>query len=133
MRHEHGLEEFPWLRISRPRRLTIGDLMVGVALAALGACGLSMTLRSQWSGGEQSAFGILVLIVLGLQVVQWGLASIPIRRVRAGMNTFLGIVSYFVAMVTYVCLFILAAAFPEGAVLVVVTMLVLVIYRTTWD
>ena len=49
------------------------------------------------------------------------------------MNTLLGIISYFLAMVTYVGFFVLAAASPEGAALVVVTMLVLVFYRTTWN
>src|SRR5437016_275087 len=105
MGRDQLLDEFDWLSISRPRRLTIGDLMVGVALAALGSCVLAVMLRSQWNDGQRAAFGILTLIVLGFQVAQWGLASIPVRRPRSGMNTLLGIVSSCLAMVTYVGLF----------------------------
>ena len=133
MGREDWLDQFQWLLISRPRRLTIGDLMIGVALAALGCFTLTVTLHSQLSGGERAAFGILALVLFAMQAAQWRLASIPTHRMRSGMNTLLGIVSCLVALSTFVCLFILAAAFPEGAALVVVAMLVLVVYLTTWD
>jgi hypothetical protein len=128
MGRDQLLEEFPRPSISRPRRLTIGDLMVGVALAALGAFTMTVTLRSPLSDGERAAFGILEPILVLLQAAQWGLASIPSRRVRPGRNTLLGILSCLVALSTFVGLFILAAAFPEGAALVVIMMLGLVAY-----
>jgi hypothetical protein len=133
MGRDHLLEEFDWLSISRPRRLTIGDLMVGVVLAALGSSTLTVILQSPLSDDQRTAFGVLALIVFGLQAAQRGLASIPIRRLRSGTSTLLGIACYSLAMLTYIGLFILAAAFPEGAALVVVTMLVLFVYLTTWD
>ena len=37
MAHQPPFDEFGWLSISRPRRLTLGDLMVGVAVTALTA------------------------------------------------------------------------------------------------
>ena len=45
----------------------------------------------------------------------------------------LGILSYMVGMTTFVGVFILACVFAEGAAYVVVTMLVLIVYLTTWD
>src|SRR5262249_14409419 len=108
-------------------------LMVGVVLAALGSFTMRLTFSSQILSGERAAVGILTLVLFGLQAMQWGLASIPSRRVRPDMDILLGILSYLVAMSTFVGLFILAAAFPQGAALIVVTMLVLVVYRTSWD
>jgi hypothetical protein len=133
MGREHLFDEFDWLSISRPRRLTIGDLMVGVALAAFGLFTLTTTIRSALNGGERVAFGILAMVLIGLEAAQWGIASIPCRRARPGLSTLLGILSFLVALATYIGLFVLAAAFPEGAAVVVIMMLVLVIYRTTWD
>ena len=133
MGRDQWLEDFPWFVLSPPRRVTIGDLMAGVVLAALGSALWAVALHSPWRDDQRAAFGILTLIVLGLQGAQWGLAGIKTRRPRPALETLLGFLSYFLAMVTYVCLFVLAAGFPEGAGLVVITMLVLVIYRTTWD
>jgi hypothetical protein len=133
MGHDPRLEPFPWHPVSRARRLTIGDLMVGVALAALGCGMVAVALRSSSSGGELAAFGVLTLFVFGLYAGQWALASIPARRLRPGIDTLRGVICYALAMATYVGLFILALAFPQGAALVVVTMLVLLVYQTTWD
>ena len=133
MGRDQLFEDFPWFVLSPPRRLTVGDLMAGVVLAALGSALWAVALHSQWRDDQRAAFGILTLIVLGLQGAQWGLAGIKSRRPRPALDTLLGFLSYVLAMVTYVCLFILAVGFPEAAGLVVITMLVLVIYRTTWD
>jgi hypothetical protein len=133
MGREQPFDEFRWLSISRPRRMMIGDLMVGVAVAALGCLTLTVTLRSQLSSGDRAAFGILVLVLFGLQAAQWKLGSIPAGGLESAMNTLLGIASYLVGMTMFVCLFILACVFPEGAAFVVVMLLILVVYLTTWD
>jgi peptidoglycan/LPS O-acetylase OafA/YrhL len=133
MGRDQLLEDFPWFVLSPPRRLTIGDLMAGVVLAALGCALWAVALHSQWSDDKRTAFGIVTLISLGVPLAQWGLAGIKSRRPRSGLDTSLGFLSYFLAMVAYICLFVLAIGFPEGGGLVALTMLVLVIYRTTWD
>jgi hypothetical protein len=133
MGRDQLLDDFPWFVISRPRRLTLGDLMAGVVLAALGSALWAVSLQSQWSDDQRAAFGVVTLIILGLQAVQWALAGIKTRRPRPALDTLLGFISYFLAMVIYLCLFVLAIGFPEGAGLVVLTMLVIVIYRATWD
>jgi hypothetical protein len=138
MGREARFQEFDWVSICRPRRLTIGDLMIGVVLAALGSALLAVTLQSSLSDDQRTGFGVFALFVLALTAAQRGLASIPGRRLRSGrlrsgLSTLVGIVAYLLAMLTYVGLFIGALLFPEGAALLVVTMLVLFIYLTTWD
>ena len=85
------------------------------------------------SNGDRAAFGILVFVLFGLQAVQWKLGSIPGGGLESARNTLLGIASYLVGMTMFVCLFILACVFAEGAVFVIVTLLILVVYLTTWD
>ena len=133
MGRDQLLDEFDWHSISRPRRLTIGDLMAGVVLAALGSALWAVSVHSEWRDDQRAAFGIVTLICLGVPMAQWGLASIKIRRGHPGWDALLGFLAYFLAMVAYVCLFVLAIGFPEGGGLVALTMLVLAIYRTTWD
>jgi hypothetical protein len=133
MGRERQLDEFRWLSIARPRRMMIGDLMVAVAVAALACLTLRATLHSQLSGGDQAAFGFLVLVLFALQAVQWKLGSIPGGALESARSTLLGIASYLVGITMFVCLFILACVFAEGAAFVVVTLLIVVVYLTTWD
>jgi hypothetical protein len=133
MGRDQLLEDFPWFTISRTRRLTIVDLMIGVVVAALGSSVLAVMLRSSWSDEHRAVFAVLALIVFGSLAAQRGLAAIPIRGLESTRSVVLGIVSYGLAMATYFCLFVMAAAFPEGAALVVITLLVLAVYLTTWD
>ena len=133
MAHEQPVDEFRWLTISRRRRMSIGDLMVGVAVTALACLTVTVTLRSSLPHGDRVAFGFLVLILFVLQTAQWKLSSIPSGASESWRNMLLGILSYMVGMTTFVGVFILACVFAEGAAYVVVTMLVLIIYLTTWD
>jgi hypothetical protein len=133
MGREQPLDEFRWLSISRPRRLMLGDLMVGVAVAALACFTLTATLRSELSDGDRAAFGMLVLVLFGLQAAQWKLGSIPTGGLESMKGTLLGIASYLVGMMMFVCLFVLACVFAEGAAFVMIALLILVVYLTTWD
>ena len=133
MGRDQLLDDFPWFVVSRPRRLTLGDLMAGVVLAALGSALWAVSLKAELSDDERAAFGTVTLICLGVPLAQWGLASVKTRRPKPGMDALRGFLCYFLAMVAYICLFVLAIGFPEGGGLVALTMLVLVIYRTTWD
>jgi hypothetical protein len=135
MARPQQFEDFDWRTISRPRRLTIGDLMFVVALAALGVCTITRIVDSTLTGDEQIVFVIAVTIPIALQATQWRIANLAARRARARSKTasLLDALAVLVAFLTFVCLFIIAVAFPQGAALVVVTMLVLVVYRATWD
>ncbi len=53
MGHERPVDEFRWLLTARPRRLNMGDLMFGVALAALGCLALTSVLRSELDDGRR--------------------------------------------------------------------------------
>jgi hypothetical protein len=133
MAHEQPVDEFRWLSISRRRRLSIGDLMVGVAVTALACLTVTVTLRSSLSKGDRVAFSLLVVILFALQTAQWKLSGIRAGGLESALSTLLGILSYMVGMTTFVGVFILACVFAEGAAYVVVTMLVLIVYLTTWD
>ncbi len=55
MAHQPPVDEFGWLSISRPRRLTLGDLMVGVAVTALTCLTVTVTLRSSLDNGADGS------------------------------------------------------------------------------
>ncbi len=97
MGREQPLEEFRWLSISRPRRMMIGDLMVGVAVAAFACLTLTVTLRSELSNSDRSAFGYPGARPLRLagRAVEAGEASPPAAS-NPLKNTLLGIASYLV-------------------------------------
>jgi hypothetical protein len=133
MAHEQPVDEFRWLSIRRRRRMSIGDLMVGVAVVALACLTVTVTLRSSLGNGGRVAFGLLVLVLFALQAAQWKLSGIRAGGLESSLSTLLGILSYMVGMTTFVGVFILACVFAEGAAYVVATMLVLIVYLTTWD
>jgi hypothetical protein len=130
MGREHLLDESNWLLLSRRRRFRIGDLMVVVALTALA---LSVGSLSNLTSDQRLGFGVLALVFLGLQVAQWGIASIPPGRLGPGMSALFGILSFLMALAMFACLLTLGVVCPEGLALVVGAMLVLAIYLTTWD
>jgi hypothetical protein len=113
--------------------MTIGDLMLGVVVTALACLTVTATLRSSLSPGDRVAFGLLVIILLALQGAQWKLGGIRPGPHDSWRNALLGTLSYLVGMTTFIGVFILACVFAEGAAYVVVTMLVLIVYLTTWD
>jgi hypothetical protein len=133
MGHERPVDDYRWLWTARPRRLTMGDLMFGIAMAAFGCLALTTTLRSELSDERRVAFGLVALLLFALQAAQWKLGSIPISDPRSGTSVLLGITSYFLAMVMFGCLIALAALFPEGAALVILALIVVVFYLSTWD
>ena len=45
----------------------------------------------------------------------------------------MGIASYVLAMVMFGCLLALSALFPDGAALVVLALIVIAIYLSTWE
>jgi peptidoglycan/LPS O-acetylase OafA/YrhL len=133
MRDEHPVDDYRWLWTVRPRRLNLGDLMFGVALAALGCCALALVLRSELSDERRAGFGVLTLLLFAMQAAQWRLGGVPVRDPRSNRSVALGIVSYLIAMVMFVVLVGLGALFPDGTALVVIAMIVTAIYLSTWE
>jgi hypothetical protein len=113
--------------------MSIGDLMVVVVIAALACLAVTATLRSSLDNGDRSAFGLLVLVLFTLQAAQWRLSRVPSGPQDSWKNALLGAFSYVVGMTMFVGVFVLACVFAEGASYVVLTMLVLIVYQTTWD
>ncbi len=130
MGREHLIEKSNWLLLPRRRRLTIGDLMVAVALAAFA---LSVGSLADLTSGERLRFGLLTLIFLGLQTAQWRIAGISSGQGRSASNVLSCILSFLIALLMLICLIVLGLVFPERLPVVVGTMLVLAIYLTTWD
>jgi hypothetical protein len=130
MRQEPFFDGPDWLLRGRRRRFRIGDLMVGVAVVAIG---LSVISLPSLTGGERLFLGAITLAFLGLLWIQWGLASVRASRSWAGKTVLLGILSSFLAVAMFVMLFILGLAFPQGAALLSVMILIQVVYLTTWD
>jgi hypothetical protein len=130
MRRDHLLDGPDWLLPRRRRRLRIGDLMVAIALACLG---LGAVTRPDLSGGDRLLLGLVALAVLVLQLVQWGLASVRVHRLWSGADILLGILSSLLALFVFVGLILLGLVLPQGAALISVMMLIMVVYLTTWD
>jgi hypothetical protein len=133
MGHEHPVDDYRWLWTARPRRLNLGDLMFGVAMAALGSYALALVFRSELSDGVRAAFGAVTLLLFAMQAAQWRLGGIPVRDPRSVRHLLLGIASYVLAMAMFVALLALAALFPDGAALVVLALVVTAIYLSTWE
>jgi hypothetical protein len=133
MGHEHPVDDYRWLWTARPRRLNLGDLMFGVALAALGCCALALVFRSGLSDGLRAAFGAVTLLLFAMQAAQWRLGGIPASDPRSGRHLLLGLASYVLAMAMFVSLLVLAALFPDGAALVILALIVTAIYLSTWE
>jgi hypothetical protein len=130
MRQVPFLDETNWLLRTRRRRFRIGDLMVGVAVAAIGLSAISLP---GLAVGERLFLGAITLAFLGLQWIQWGLASVRASRSWPGKTVLVGILSSFLAVAMFVMLFILGLVFPQGAALLSVMILIQVVYLTTWD
>jgi hypothetical protein len=133
MGHHHPVDDDRWLWTARPRRRNLGDLMFGVALAALGSCALALVLRSGLSDGLRAAFGAGTLLLFAMQAAQWRLGGIPASDPRSGRHLLGGIASYLLAMAMFASLLVLAALFPDGAALVVLALVVTAIYLSTWE
>jgi hypothetical protein len=130
MGQEPFLDGPNWLLRTRRRRFRIGDLMVGIAVAAIGLSAISIP---GLTGAQRLFHGAVTLLFLGLQWIQWGLASVRTNRSQPGKSVLLGILSSFLAVAMFVMLFVLGLAFPQGAALLSVMILIQVVYLTTWD
>jgi peptidoglycan/LPS O-acetylase OafA/YrhL len=133
MGDEHPVDDYRWLWTARPRRLNLGDLMFGVVLAALGSFALTLVLRSELSDQGRAGFGALTLLLFAMQAAQWRLGGVPVRDPRSASSVALGVASYLIAMIMFVDLLGLAALFPDGAALVVIVLIVMAIYLSTWE
>jgi hypothetical protein len=105
-------------------------MMVVVAMTAIGLSAISLP---DLTGGERLFLGVVAVAFLGLLWAQWGIASIPASRARPGVSIFVGVVSSLMALLMFVCLFLLGLVFPQGAALLSVMMLLQVVYLTTWE
>jgi hypothetical protein len=130
MGREDFFEGIHWLARSRRRQFRIGDLMVAVAMSAIGLSAISLP---DMTGGERLFLGVLAVVFLGLLWAQWGLASVPLTRARPEVSIFFGVVSSLMALSMFVCLILLGLVFPQGAALLSVMMLLQVVYLTTWE
>jgi hypothetical protein len=130
MRHEDFFEGIHWLARSRRRRFRIGDLMVTVAMTAIGLSAISLP---DLTGGERLFLAVVAVVFLGLLWAHWGVASIPTVWAWPGVNVLIGVVSSLMALSMFVCLILLGLVFPQGAALLSVLMLLQVVYLTTWE
>lgn len=133
MGQEPPADDYRWLWTARPRRLNLGDLMFVVALAALGSSALALVLRSELSDERRAGFGVLTLFLFAMQAAQWRLGGVPVRDPHSGGSVALGFASYAIAMAMFAGLLGLAALFPDGAALVVITLVIMAIYLSTWE
>jgi len=134
MEHEHPADDYRWLWTVRPRRLGLGDLMFAVALAALGCFATVLVLRSDVGDFRRAAFGLVTLLLFVMQAAQWRLGGLPAKDdPRSRRELVLGIASYLLAMAMFVFLLALAALFPDGAAVVVLALIVVALYLSTWE
>jgi hypothetical protein len=117
-----------WSR--RRRRLRIGDLLVAVALVALGLSAVAVPVATS---GERMLVSVLTVTFLTLILVQWGIAGVSFRRPRPMIGAVLGILSSLTALSAFVGILVLGLVVPQAAALLSLAALLLVVYMTTWD
>lgn len=134
MEDDQPAEATRWTWTARPRRLNLGDLMFGVALAALGCLATVLVLRSELGNGLRAAFVFATVLLFAMQAAQWKLGGLPhpAHDPRSRRELLRGIASYLLAMGMFLLLLTLAALFPDGAALVVLTLIVAALYLSTW-
>src|SRR4051794_33976706 len=133
MTDEPPVDDYRWLWTARPRRLNLGDLLFGVGLAAPGCGALALVLRSELSDARRAGFGVLALFLFAMQAAQWRLGGVPLRDPHSGGSVAPGVASYLIAMAMFAGLLGLAALSPDGAALVVLMLIVMAIYLSTWE
>ena len=133
MEHGRALGDDRWLLTARPRRLNLGDLLFFVVLAALGCFVLVLTARAEMGDGRRVAFGLGALLLFAMQGAQWKLGGLRASDPRSRRELMLGIASYVLAMAMFLLLLAIAAMFPDGAALVVLALVVVALYLSTWE
>ncbi len=121
----HGL---PCLEHLPHRGFRIGNIMIGIAVTAVGLSSIS---RPDLTGRERLFLGMFTVAFLGLLWAQWGVASMSCIAARPVLGAVVGFVSALMALSMFVCLILLGLFFPQAAALLSVTMLLQVLYLTT--
>jgi hypothetical protein len=119
--------------LSRPRRFALRDLMLTVALAALGMTVITLVDRSDIKPGERPAFCGIVAIAFFCLYCQWPISRVRARDERSWTSAIPGVLSMLLATGTLICLVIVSTRFPEASALLMVMMVILVFYLTSWD
>ena len=115
--------------VCRPRRFRIADAMAVVGLTAMGMALVTTVIRSE----EPSVFGVVaVLAVVSLSCL-WPLSGLRADDRHSWPSALVGLAAVSLAIVTAVCMGILAVALAEGATVLVFMLLTLVVYMTSWD
>lgn len=130
----HPADDSRWPPMARPRRLNLGDLLFAVAIAALACSTTVLAFRSGPDGGRLVAFAVVATLLFAMQAAQWRLGGSPATAdPRSRRELVLGIASYLIAMGMFVLLLAMAALFPDGAALVVLALILVALYLSTWD
>ena len=132
--NDRPADDFRWPPMTRPRRLNLGDLLFAVAIAALGCSAMVLAFRSGLDDGRLAAFAVVATLLFAMQAAQWKLGGSPATTdPRSRRELVLGIASYLIAMTMFVLLLAMAALFPDGAALVVLALILVALYLSTWD
>jgi hypothetical protein len=130
LRHDNPFDGLSCILLRRRRRLRIGDLLVVVALVALGVSVLTLP---EMTDGGRPLMGLLIAAYLALVLLQWGLASVTFRRPRPMLDALLGGLSSVTALSAFAGVVILGLIVPQAAALLSVITLLVVVYMTTWN
>jgi len=114
---------------TRPRRFRIADAMAVLGLTAMGTALATAVIRS----GEPSVFGVVAVLAVVSLSCQWPLSGLRAGYRHSWPSALLGVAAVSLAIVTVICVGILAVALAEGAAALVFLLLTVVVYMTTWD
>jgi hypothetical protein len=103
--------------------------MAAVGLTAMGMALVTTVIRSE----EPSVFGVVAVLAVVSLSCQWPLSGLRAGDRHSWPSALLGFAAVSLAIVTAVCMGILAVALAEGAALLVLLLLTLAVYMTTWD
>jgi hypothetical protein len=128
---QHQVLDGPRFRMrSSRRRFRIADLLVGVAMTAIGLSAIGLP---DLTGRERSFLGLFATAFLAMLWAQWAVASMPRTVARPALDLVVGLLSALMALSMFVCLILVALVFPQAAALLSIMMLLQVVYLTTWE
>src|ERR1700679_1056247 len=108
MGREQVFDDERRLVLSPRRRFRIGDLMIGIAMTAIG---LSAVTLPDLTAHERLFLGLFAAAFLALLWTQWALASMRCTVGRPVLGTVIGFVSAIMALSMFVSLFLVGLVF----------------------
>jgi hypothetical protein len=121
------------VRLSRPRRWSIGDMMIVIVMSALALSLATVLWRSRLPSDECLWCGVTASLAILAHYAQWPYSNIRIDRLSCWSQLLASLIVIGLGVAALISLIVFSLVFPEGSVLLVALMVTMTVFRVTWD